>query len=88
MRSYDSRRSVFECLPLVTVERMVGSNGFAQKLGELPQLDDGGAGIAAEVTLSKNPQLHETGIVRAQKAEIACRQKLPPCSRARLFIGD
>ena len=62
---------LFERLTLVEIQRMMGSNGLAQKLCVLAQLDDGGAGIVLEVTLRKSPELHEAGVVRAQNAEIA-----------------
>ncbi len=64
---------LLERLPLIEVQRMTGSNGLAQKLCELSQLDSGGAGIVLEVTLRESPQLHETGVECTQKAEIGRR---------------
>jgi hypothetical protein len=64
---------LLERLALIEIQRMMGSNGLAQKLCELAQLDSSGAGIVPEVTLRKSPQLHETGVVCAQKAEIGRR---------------
>jgi hypothetical protein len=71
---------------LIEIERVMGSNGLAQKFCELPQLEDGGAGIISEVTLRKAPKLHEAGVVRAEKAEIARRLQFSHPGLYRLFI--
>src|SRR4051812_11689565 len=70
-------KGVLERLPVAKVQRMTGGNGLGQQLGELAQLEDGGAGIVAEIPLGERPQLDQLWIVCGQEPEIARRQHLP-----------
>jgi len=46
-----------EGFPLTPVERVVGSDQLRQKLGELPQFDDGGGRVLAEIPLRLPPKV-------------------------------
>src|SRR5437870_5406660 len=62
----------------VTIERVMGGNPFGQKLGKLAQLENGGAGIIAKVSLRQRPKLHKLSVVNAQEREIARWQHRSP----------
>ena len=67
----------FERLTPFEVKRMMRRDALAQQFRELPWLDNRRRRIVSEITLRERPQLLEPGIVRSQKAEVACSQKCP-----------
>jgi hypothetical protein len=74
----EAAKRLLKGFAFVAIERVMGSNRLAQKLGKLAQLENRGAGIVAKVSLGQSPKLHQLGIVHAKKCEIArWQQKLP-----------
>src|SRR6266536_2549558 len=82
----EAAKRLFKSLAFAKIERVMGGNRLAQKLGKLAQLEDRRTGIVAKISLRQRPELHQLGVVNAQEREIDSIS--PPPKHSLLAIRD
>ena len=80
---------LLERLALADIKGVMRGDQVGDKFGELAQLEQAGGGVVPEVPLGQTAELHQLGVVRAQKVEIRGLHKNQPLpSRRNCIIWD